>query len=70
MAIIVRLDKGENPWFNRMLRAVINTYGDKYPSINEHKQNFEHKFGVRVIVENGRWAAVEFKDEFELIKWM
>lgn len=38
--------------------------------IDSHTKNFEDTYGVKVVIENNRWAAIEFANEFELMKYM
>lgn len=67
MAIIVRLD-GNTPWFDLMNSRLIQSYS-KLPMImiDSHTKNFEDTYGVKVIIENNRWAAIEFANEFDLM---
>lgn len=71
MAITVRLDEEtKTDWFKRMNRRLVQSYGRKFPMMHIHKKNFEETYGVKVIVENSRWAAIEFDSEFDLMRYM
>lgn len=64
------------PWFQNMNKAVVDRH--KLQSImpidlHLHKTMFEQTHGVRVIVKNSRWAALEFSSEQDylmaMLKW-
>lgn len=53
------------PWFRHMNKAVVNKYKSQgiIPDLHEHRDMFEQTHGVRVILENSRWHALEFASE-------
>lgn len=63
------------PWFQHMNKAVVDRHQQSPLPIDlhEHKDRFEQIHGVRVILKNSRWHAVEFPSEqaylMALLKW-
>ena len=63
------------PWFQHMNKFVVDRYKlqNIMPDLHVHKSLFELTHGVRVIVKNSRWQAVEFPSEQDylmaMLKW-
>jgi hypothetical protein len=63
------------PWFRNMNKVVVDRYKRQgiIPNLGQHKSTFEQTHGVRVIVKNSRWQALEFASEqaylMAILKW-
>lgn len=63
------------PWFQHMNKAVVDRYKlqNIMADLHVHKDRFEQIHGVRVIVKNSRWHALEFPSEHDytmaMLKW-
>ena len=63
------------PWFQNMNKFVVDRYKlqNIIAELHVHKAMFELTHGVRVILENSRWHALEFSSEqaylMAMLKW-
>lgn len=61
--------------YQRMNKTLVNGYKrvGNMPNLSQHTANFEKTYNVRVIVENSRWAGLEFPTEqdylWAMLKW-